>query len=138
VGADIVFITELCHINVAKKKLFSTLISSLVTEFKLLSVTNPRFAVVPFGGSKEFKKPRSITINGHVFTEEDKIRLCFEHLKEENSTGDVLSALAVASKLVFKPGAVKIFVLSLCSKCNYNSLKVIFLFLFLFTFIFFT
>lgn len=116
--------SKLCNVNVAKKKLLSTLVSTIVTEFKDFSIADPRFGVVAFGGSKEFQRPRSITLDGHVFTNEKNVQLYFDHLKDGNSTTDVFTALTIASKIVFKPGAAKIFVLSLCTKCEFNSMKV--------------
>lgn len=125
-AVDVVFLIESrsCNIDASKKKMLSTLVTSLTTEFKYLSIDHHRFAVVTFGGSNEFEQPRSITSNGHVFTSAQSIPKYFNHLRDGNGTSDVFTAIAVASKLIFKPGAVKIFVLSLCSKCDFNLLKV--------------
>ena len=124
-SVDVVFIMEAgaCNNNAAKKTFFNSLVSSMVTEFKYLSLES-RFAVLLFGGTQEFEKPRSFTTDGHVFTDDKKINVYFEHLRDGNSTGDVFTALTIASKLVFKPGAAKLFILSLCTKCEFNSLKV--------------
>jgi hypothetical protein len=124
-AVDVVFVMESrsCNVETTKKKLLLSLVSSMVNEFKYLSVVEPRFAVVPFGA--EFQKPSSITLNGQVFTNDENIHLYFNHLKDENGTSDVFTALTVASKLAFKPGAAKILVLSLCTKCEFNLLKVI-------------
>jgi hypothetical protein len=125
-SVDIVFVMQSrsCNTELSKKSLLSSLVSSIATEFKHLSIGEPRFAVIPFGGSQEFQKPRPITLSGRVFTDENNIRLFFDHLKDGNGTGDVFTALTIASKLIFKPGASKIFILSLCTKCEFNSLKV--------------
>lgn len=123
-AVDLVFVVESrsCNLGVVKKKLFSALVAETVKEFKDLSVMEHRYSVVTFGGEE---KPRSITLDGHVFTDEKNIQLYFNHLKDANgSSVDVFTALTIASKLVFKPGASKIFVLSLCSRCEFNSLKV--------------
>lgn len=125
-AVDVVFLMESrsCNIETAHKKLLALLVSSIVNEFKIASIDHQRFAVVTFGGSGEFEQPRSITSNGHVFTSAHNVQSYFNHLKDGNGTSDVFTAITIASKLIFKPGSVKIFVLSLCSKCEVNLLKV--------------
>ena len=125
-AVDVVFLMESksCNVELTQQKLLSSLVSSLTTELKHLSIDHHRFAVVTFGGSNEFERPRSITSNGQVFTTEQNIQTYFNHIKDGNGTSDVFTAITVASKLIFKPGAVKIFVLVLCSKCEFNLLKV--------------
>jgi hypothetical protein len=124
-SVDVVFIMEAkeCNVNPTKKALLNTLVASMTTEFKQQSIEKVRFAVTMFG-SERFQKPRSLTIDGKVFTDGKRIQQYFDHLKEGNGTTDVFTALTIASKLVFTPGASKVFVLSLCSKCEFNSMKV--------------
>lgn len=83
-----------------------------------------KFAVVAFGGSGELENPQIVSHNGEVFTTSSNIRRFLNHLKEGNGTSDVFTALTIASKIIFRSGSAKIFVLSLCSKCEYNFLKV--------------
>lgn len=125
-AVDVVFLIEsrTCNVEETQKKLLTSLVSSITTEFKAASIDHHRFAVVTFGGSNEFAQPRSITSNGHVFTSAKNIKSYFNHVRDGNGTSDVFTAITIASKLVFKPGAVKIFILSLCSKCEFNILKV--------------
>lgn len=129
-AVDIVFLMESrsCNVESSQKKLLATLVSSMVNEFKISSIDHQRFAVVTFGGSNEFEQPKSITSNGHVFTSAQNVQTYFNHLRNGNGTSDVFTAITIASKLIFKPGAVKIFILSLCSKCEFNLLKVRFLY----------
>lgn len=125
-AVDVVFLIESrpCNMERSKKALMLSLVSSLASEFKHVSIDHQRFAVVTFGGSDEFSQPRSITSNGNVFTSAQNIPAYFNHLREGEGTSDVFTAITSASKLIFKPGAVKIFVLSLCSKCEFNMMKV--------------
>lgn len=125
-AVDVVFLMEskACNVESSKKKLLSALVTSMGAEFKLSSIEHIRYAVVSFGGSNEFEEPRIITSNGHVFTSAQNIQTYFNHLRDGNGTSDVFTTITIASKLIFKPGAVKIFVLSLCSKCEFNLLKV--------------
>jgi hypothetical protein len=113
-----------CNANQIKKSLFNSLVTSISDEFKQLSYENIRFSVMVFG-SEYFQKPRSLTtIDGKVFTSHENVHLFFDRVKEGNGTTDVFTSLTIASKLVFAPGAHKVFILSLCSKCEFNSMKV--------------
>lgn len=123
---DVVFLIESKDCNVAptRKKMLSNFVTSLTKELKVQSIEEVRFAVVAFGGVGEFEKPKTITSNGKVFTDVKNIQSYFDHIKSVNGkNSDVFSAVTKASELIFKPGAVKIFVLSLCSECQLNLLK---------------
>lgn len=101
------------------------LVTSITTEFKLNSVNDVQFSVMSFGGVNEFEHPESVTSNGQLFTSAQNIYSYFDHIKPANqSSTDVLTAITKASKLVFRPGALKIFVLTLCGSCEMDSLKV--------------
>lgn len=123
---DVVFLLEskACNVELTQQNLLSALVTSLTAELKHMSIDHHRFAVVTFGGSNEFEKPRSVTSNGQVFTTAENVQSYFSHVKNGNGTSDVFTAITTASKLIFKPGAVKMFVLLLCSKCEFNVLKV--------------
>lgn len=124
---DVVFLMESKDCNVAstRKKMLSNFVTSLTKELKVLSIEEVRFAVVAFGGVNEFEKAKTITSNGKVFTDAKNIQSYFDHIKSsDGKNSDVFSAVTRASELIFKPGAVKIFVLSLCSECQLNLLKV--------------
>jgi hypothetical protein len=125
-AVDVVFLLEAksCNVEASNKKLLSAVVSTMGAEFKHASIDNHRFALVTFGGNNEFEQPKAITSNGQVFTNAQNIETYFNHLKNGNGTSDVFTAITIASKLIFKPGAVKVFVLSLCSKCEFNLLKV--------------
>lgn len=92
------------------------------TEFKNQSI-DAKYSVFGYGAA-EFENPQSVTLNGEVFTTQQHIKRYFNHLKKGNGTSDVFTALTIASKTIFRPGSIKIFILSLCSKCEYNFLKV--------------
>lgn len=116
-----------CNTNSLKKNLLSTFVTSLKTEMKLNSIDEVRFAVVSFGGTKEFGKAKTITSNGKVFTDVENIQSYINHIESggnETINADVSTAITKASELIFKPGAVKIFILSLCSECELHTFKV--------------
>ena len=125
--ADIVFLAEAkdCNTDTFKKSILRTLVSSIATEFKHNSINDVQFSLMSFGGSNEFMHPEIVTSNGKIFTTAQDIYSYFDHIKASNqSSMDVLTAITKASKLIFRPGALKIFVLSLCGNCEIDSLKV--------------
>jgi hypothetical protein len=130
---DIVFLVESksCNVENLKRNFFSNLVNTMSSEFKNQSI-DAKFSVIGFGGTGEFENPQSVTLNGEFFTTSQHIKRYFNHLKSGNGASDVFTALTVASRTIFRPGSVKIFILSLCSKCEYNFLKVCFLNLFLY------
>lgn len=125
-SVDVVFLVEsrACNAEASKKSLLSALATSIAAEFKQVSIDQHRFAVVTFGGTKELAQPRSITANGHVFTSARNVESYFNHLQDGDGTSDVFTAITIASKLIFTPGSIKVFVISLCSKCEFNLQKV--------------
>lgn len=125
-SVDVVFLMEAksCNVEFIQHNLMSTLMTAMSSEFEHLSIDQHRYAVVTFGGSNEFDQPRSVTSSGQVFASAKDSGLYFKHLKAGNGSSDVFTAITVASKLIFKPGATKIFVLFICSTCEFNLLKV--------------
>lgn len=125
---DVVFLMEAseCNVNQAKKQTLSTLVSALSNELKQMSINseNQRYAIVTFGGANEFSQPKTVTSNGEAFTLAQNIQSYFDHVKSGNGSTDVSTAITAATQLIFKPGAIKIFILSICSKCEFNLLKV--------------
>jgi hypothetical protein len=110
--------------------MLNTFVNSLTKELKTHSINDVRFAVMTFGGTGEYEKPKSITSDGKVFTDAKNIQAYFDHVKaDEGTKSDVFSVVTKASELIFKPGAVKVFVLSLCSECQLNLMKVRFILL---------
>lgn len=79
-----------------------------------------RYALVAFGGEHPFDKPRTVTLNGEVFASYNKFEPYFRHLRNINpgQNNDVFSAIITASKLIFRPGASKIFILVPCTNCS--------------------
>ena len=126
-AVDVVFLMEShqCNMEKSRKTMLNTFVSSLTRELKGLSIVDVRFAVMTFGGTRESEKPKIITSNGKVFVDSQNIQSHFNHVKAtQGSKTDVFTAVTRASELIFKPGAVKIFIISLCSECQLNLLKV--------------
>lgn len=82
-----------------------------------------RYAVLAFGSSvPPFNSPRSIVHNNVAFAESNQLKFYFEHIRTPtNSTDrnapptDVFEAISAATKLSYRPGAAKAFVLLPCS-----------------------
>lgn len=80
------------------------------------------YAVVAFGGIEPYDKPRSIFYERNVFTTNPhKLADYFEHINTGNGNGsssDILMAISTASRLNFRPGVSKTFILLSCSTCQ--------------------
>lgn len=126
-SADVVFIVEAkpCNQNFMNGKSVVTFATALNKEFIAVNLTENRYSVLVFGGASPFDKPRSVVINNEIFAEFNKLSLYFEHIKTGNGTNkDVYDALTTASKLVFRPGVSKIFILLPCSNCSASDMQV--------------
>lgn len=82
-----------------------------------------RFAVLAFGASvPPFNSPRSIVHNNIVFAESNQLKFYFEHIRPPTnatdrsaSPTDIFEAISAATKLSYRPGAAKAFVLLPCT-----------------------
>ncbi|XP_053697453.1 uncharacterized protein LOC128744450 [Sabethes cyaneus] len=125
--ADVVFIVEAkeCNRNITTAKSIITMVQSLHKEFLERNITNNRYSVVSFGGESPFDKPRSVIVNDNVFVSHEFIEPFFNHIAAgEGTNDDIFEAITVASKLVFRPGVSKTFILLPCSKCASSSMKL--------------
>ncbi|XP_055638867.1 uncharacterized protein LOC129776937 isoform X2 [Toxorhynchites rutilus septentrionalis] len=124
---DIVFIIEAkpCNHNITTSKSIMTMVQSLHKELLELNITENRYSVLSFGGASPFDKPRSVTVNDNVFVSHEFIEPFFNHITTSPGTNDdIFDAIIVASKLVFRPGASKTFILMPCSRCASSSMKL--------------
>jgi len=119
-SSDIVFIVEAkeCNRNMKRKRNMDSLISLLLKELTDLKITSNRFAVVVFGGSGVLDKPRSIVINGNIFTEPQFLPQYFENIPIGNGSADIFGAVRYAAKLLFRAGVAKTFILLPCTNCD--------------------
>lgn len=120
-SSDVVFIVEAkdCNKNLNKAKNLMTLVTILNKELESANITGNRYAVVAFGGQPPFDVARSIVVNNNVFTDVTKLQSYFDHIHISNGTNhDLFEAISFASKLHFRPGASKTFILLPCSTCS--------------------
>lgn len=120
-STDVVFIVEAkdCNKNLNKAKSLMTLVTILNKELESANITNNRYAVVAFGGQPPFDVARSVVVNNNVFTDVTRLQSYFDHIHISNGTNhDLFEAISFASKLHFRPGASKTFILLPCSTCS--------------------
>lgn len=126
--ADIVFIVEAksCNKNLTESKSMATVLASLNKELTDANITENRYSVIAFGGESPFDVPRSVVFNNKVFsTDYRNLNEYFNHIKTgESKNNDIFQAIITASKLIFRPGASKTFILMPCSNCVATDMKV--------------
>lgn len=78
-----------------------------------------------FGGQAPFDKPRSIYYENSVFTKDyNNLAKYFAHIDTTNGTNnDILQAISTASRLNFRPGVSKTFILLSCSDCAARNMR---------------
>lgn len=78
-----------------------------------------------FGGVAPFDKPRSIYYENSVFTTDfNNLAKYFDHIDTTNGTNnDILQAISTATRLNFRPGVSKTFILLSCSDCAARSMR---------------
>ncbi|PSN49824.1 hypothetical protein C0J52_08839 [Blattella germanica] len=102
-STDVVFIIEAkeCNKNIKDRRNIDALNSMLfkeLTEMKLMS--------------------SSIVINNNVFTGPQMLSHYFDNIPIGNGSADIFGAIRYASKLLFRPGVSKTFILLPCSNCD--------------------
>lgn len=79
-----------------------------------------RYGVVTFGGRAPFDKPRSIYYGDKEFTSDfNELEKYFQHIDTMGGrNNDILQAISMATRLNFRPGVSKTFILLSCNDCN--------------------
>ncbi|CAD7080164.1 unnamed protein product [Hermetia illucens] len=125
-SADVVFIVEAknCNANITHSKSILAVSSAIQKELVNMNMTNNRYSVLTFGGRAPFDKPRSVVYNNKVFTDYQNLRHYFDHIEtNEGLSNDTFQAISAASKLIFRPGVSKIFILLPCSECQLTFMR---------------
>ncbi|XP_050082628.1 uncharacterized protein LOC126569520 [Anopheles aquasalis] len=126
-AADIVFIVEAkpCNERFVHMKSIKLLIEAITQELKELNIVDTRFGVVAFGGPAPFDRPYSIAVGNADFERYDRFEPFLEHITTGNGTNDdIFNAIMIASKLVYRPGASKTFILLPCSRCHMSRMRL--------------
>ncbi|XP_065216942.1 uncharacterized protein Apoltp isoform X2 [Planococcus citri] len=119
-SSDIVFIVEAkpCNKDLLAKKNIQHLISTLNKEAVSNRYTNNQYALVVFGGDGVHDGAHSIILNDKVFANNSTFPKYFENINIGNGNSDIFAAIRFASKLSFRIGVSKTFILIPCSNCD--------------------
>nr|XP_012235380.1 PREDICTED: uncharacterized protein LOC105679739 [Linepithema humile] len=120
-SADVVFIVEAknCNRDMKLNNSMELLITQLSKELNNRNLTGNRWSLVVFGGDGVYDKPRSIILDGQIFTK-NVVRFVdyFDHVPIGGGSQDIFAAIGFASRLVFRAGVSKTFILMPCSHCE--------------------
>lgn len=120
-STDVVFIVEgkSCNRDIKQNRSMEQLVSQLNKELKDKGLEDTRWSLVVFGADGVFDQPRSVVFDGHVFTKNTaRFVDYFDHVPVGDGSPDVFAAIVFATKLVFRAGVSKTFILMPCSHCE--------------------
>ncbi|XP_049847119.1 uncharacterized protein LOC126299332 [Schistocerca gregaria] len=118
-STDIVFIVEAseCNKNIRENRNIDLLISTLSKELTDNGFVSNRFSLIVFGGDGVYDAPRSIVMNNKIFTSSEHIADYFNNVVTGHGNRDIFGAINYATKLIYRPGISKTFILLPCSEC---------------------
>ncbi|XP_076760898.1 apolipoprotein lipid transfer particle [Xylocopa sonorina] len=120
-STDVVFIVEgkECNRGAKQNRSIDQLVIQMSKELRDQRLTDNRWSLVVFGADGVFDGPRSVVFDGRIFTKNvARFIDYFDHVPIGEGSRDVFAAIAFASKLVFRAGVSKTFVLMPCSNCE--------------------
>ncbi|XP_045507000.1 apolipophorins [Colias croceus] len=128
-SADIVFVVEAqyCNKNIRKSKNIDLFIDTFDSKLQENGLSDNRYAVVVYGGSGLYRRPRALYHNNKLFTNTVDIPRHFDTFTIEKSESvrsnrsvraDVFAALRFASALPFRAAAPRALFLLPCTKCD--------------------
>ncbi|CAL7937265.1 unnamed protein product [Xylocopa violacea] len=120
-STDVVFIVEgkECNRGTKQNRSIDQLVIQMSKELKDQGLTDNRWSLVVFGADGAFDGPRSVVFDGRIFAKNvARFIDYFDHVPIGDGSRDVFAAIAFASKLVFRAGVSKTFVLMPCSNCE--------------------
>lgn len=125
-SADIVFIVEAkeCNKELRSKRNMDVVIEQLEEELNQLKLKNNRYSLVLFGGDGVYDLPRSMVMNDEIFTNYQRIQSYFGNMPVGDGNPDIFGAIIYATKLIYRPGVSKTFVLLPCSHCYESDMKL--------------
>ncbi|XP_022117827.2 uncharacterized protein LOC110995124 [Pieris rapae] len=128
-SADIVFVVEAqyCNKNVRKLKNIDLFIDTFDSKLQENGFSDNRYAVVVYGGSGVYRKPRALYHQNKLFTNTVDIPRHFDTFTIEKSDlvrgnrtvrSDVFAAVRFASGLPFRAATPRALFLMPCTKCD--------------------
>lgn len=127
-SADIVFIIEAksCNRDMKLNSSMELLITQLSKELNDQGLTGNRWSLVVFGGDGVHDRPRSIILDGQIFTKNvARFVDYFDYIPIGSGSQDIFAAIGFSSQLVFRAGVSKTFILMPCSHCEPENQTVI-------------
>ncbi|XP_076235875.1 apolipoprotein lipid transfer particle [Calliopsis andreniformis] len=120
-STDVVFIVEgkECNRDIKQNRSMEQLILQLNKEFRDQGLADSRWSLVVFGADGVFDRPRSVVFDGQIFTKNvARFIDYFDHVPVGNGRRDIFEAIIFATKLSFRAGVSKTFILMPCSHCE--------------------
>lgn len=120
-STDVVFIVEGkdCNKDIQRSFGMETMIGQLNKELKDQGLADSRWSLVVFGANGVFNRPRSVVLDGQIFTKNTtRFMDYFHHVPVGDGSRDIFEAIVFATKLVFRAGVSKTFILMPCSHCE--------------------
>lgn len=129
-SSDIVFIVEAkeCNKDIRSNKSIDLIISQMNKELQESGLVDNHYSLVIFGGDGVYNRPKNLVLDNLVFTNNaTKFADYFKNIPIGNGNQDIFGAVAFASKLVFRAGVSKTFILLPCSRCSQHNQSVSFI-----------
>ncbi|KAH9633240.1 hypothetical protein HF086_017932, partial [Spodoptera exigua] len=134
-STDVVFIVEAqyCNKNLRKSKNMDLFVEAFDIKLQANGYSDNRYAIVGFGGSGVYRRPRALYVNNKVFTNPIEVSLHLDNfiidkadLVRGNRTrkADMFAALSFATQLPFRAAVPKTFILMPCSKCDSTFMRL--------------
>lgn len=124
---DVVFIVEAkgCNRNLNTERSMVSLVNLIEMEFQAVGLKDNKYAVVAFGGQSPFDTPQPIIYDNHVFSDASAVPHKFAHIQtsDKGKNRDIFHALSIATKLNFRAGASRTFILLPCSECHESDMR---------------
>ncbi|CAH1394070.1 unnamed protein product [Nezara viridula] len=125
-STDVVFIMEAkeCNQYMRDRRMVHTFATILAKELSNVGIAKNRYAVVTYGGDGVFDQPHNIVVKNQVFTNENDLPNYFEKIVSGNGNTDIFNALRYATKLQYRAGVSKTFILIPCSDCDLANMTI--------------
>jgi hypothetical protein len=118
-SADVVFLLQHAQCNQEVVSKLKDVVDDMEVTYKRMGITNNRYAIVGYGASGVLNAPHVRTMDGQIFNTHDKFLLGLdEFAQKEGDNADALAAIFYASKLPFRAGVSKTFIIVPCSTCQ--------------------
>lgn len=120
-STDVVFIVEAksCNRDIKLNSSMELLITQMNKELNDRGLTGNRWSLIVFGGDGVYEQPRSIVLDGQIFTKNmGRFVDYFDYVPVGSGNQDIFAAIGFASQLVFRAGVSKTFILMPCSHCE--------------------